>query len=173
MTRVLAGSTVLAAVLVASACSAPPPAPASAAPFTVVEASFADMQKAMAEGRVTSRQLVEQYLQRIALYEETLNATIAVNPKALAEADRLDAERKAGKVRGPLHGIPVALKDNIHTTNMPTTGGAVAFEGFIPPYEATLTTNLKSAGAIILAKTMLSELAYGATESSTAAEGTV
>ncbi len=117
------------------------------------------MQRAMAEGRVTSRQLVEQYLQRIALYEERVNATLAVNAVALAEADRLDAERKAGKVRGPLHGIPVALKDNIHTTDMPTTGGAVAFEGFVPPYEATLTTHLREAGAVILAKTVLTELA--------------
>ena len=152
-------SAILFALLLTAACSAPPAAPPAAAPFSVVEASIPDMQKALAEGRVTSRQLVEQYLQRIGLYEKRLNATLAVNPKALAEADALDAERKAGKLRGPLHGIPVALKDNIHTTDMPTTGGAVAFEGFIPPYEATLTTNLKNAGAIILAKTMLSELA--------------
>ncbi len=152
-------SAILFALLLTAACSAPPAAPPAAAPFSVVEASIPDMQKALAEGRVTSRQLVEQYLQRIGLYEKTLNATLAVNPRALEEADRLDAERKAGTLRGPLHGIPVALKDNIHTTDMPTTGGAVAFEGFIPPYEATLTTNLKSAGAIILAKTMLSELA--------------
>ncbi len=149
---------VSAVVVLAAACSAPPPPPPPA-PFSVVEASMADMQKALAEGRVTSRQLVEQYLQRIALNEERLNATITVNPKALEDADRLDAERKAGKVRGPMHGIPVALKDNIHTTDMPTTGGAVAFEGFVPPYEATLTKNLREAGAIILAKTMLTELA--------------
>jgi amidase len=144
--------------LVLAGCTTPPPPPPPA-PFSVVEASFAEMQQAMADGRVTSRQLVEQYLQRIALYEERLNATLAVNAKALEEADRLDAERKAGKVRGPLHGIPVALKDNIHTTDMPTTGGAVAFEGFVPPYEATLTTHLREAGAVILAKTMLTELA--------------
>jgi amidase len=142
-----------------SACTAPPPAPPPVAPFSVVEASFDDLQKAMTEGRVTSRQLVEQYLQRIALYEEKLNATLAVNPKALDDADRLDAERKAGTVRGPMHGIPVALKDNVHTTDMPTTGGAVAFEGFVPPYEATLTKNLRDAGAVIVAKTMLTELA--------------
>ena len=142
-----------------SACSAPPAAVAPAAPFSVVEASVADMQAAMAEGRVTSRQLVEQYLQRIGMYEHTLNATIAVSPKALEDADRLDAERTAGTLRGPLHGIPVALKDNIHTTEMPTTGGAVAFEGYVPPYEATLTTHLKEAGAIIIAKTVLTELA--------------
>ena len=130
-----------------------------AAPFTVVEASIADMQRAMRDGRVTSRQLVEQYLIRIALYEEKLNATLAVNAKALEDADRLDRERRAGKLRGPLHGIPIALKDNIHTTDMPTTGGAIAFEGLMVPYDATLTKNLRDAGAIILAKTTLTELA--------------
>ena len=93
--RVSAAATAVAS-LFAAACSAPPPPPPPAAPFSVVEASMADMQTAMAEGRVTSRQLVEQYLQRIGMYEHTLNATIAVNPKALEEADRLDAERKAG-----------------------------------------------------------------------------
>ena len=77
----------------------------------------------------------------------------------LEEADALDRERAAGHIRGPLHGIPVALKDNIHTTDMPTTGGALAFLGYTPPYEATLTKNLREAGAIILAKTTLSELA--------------
>src|SRR5262249_21186142 len=82
-----------------------------------------------------------------------------VNRKALQEADELDQERARGMVRGPLHGIPVALKDNIHTTNMPTTGGALAFEGFVPPYEATLARNLRAAGAIILAKTGMTELA--------------
>lgn len=124
-----------------------------------MEASIPDMQRAMRDGRVTSRQLVEQYLIRIALYEEKLNATLAVNPKALDEADRLDRERRAGKVRGPLHGIPVALKDNIHTTDMPTTGGAIAFEGLMVPYDATLTKNLREAGAVIIAKTTLTELA--------------
>ena len=128
-------------------------------PFDVVEATIPEMRRAMEEGRVTSRQLVEAHLLRIALYEERINAVISVNPEALAEADRLDAERAAGRVRGPLHGIPVALKDNVHTTQMPTTGGALAFEGFIPPYEATLTTNLRDAGAIILAKTVMTELA--------------
>src|SRR4029079_8338687 len=100
-----------------------------------------------------------QYLIRIATYEDRVNAAIYVNPHALEEADALDRERAQGKVRGPLHGIPVALKDNIHTTNMPTTGGALAFKGMTPPYEATLTKNLKDAGAIIIAKTILTELA--------------
>src|SRR6186713_2656987 len=100
-------------------------------PFTVVEATIPDMQKALAAGRVTSRELVLQSLVRIATYNDRLNATLAVNPKALEEADALDRERAQKKVRGPLHGIPVALKDNIHTTDMPTTGGALAFDGFV------------------------------------------
>ena len=127
--------------------------------FDVVEATIPEMQRAMEEGRVTSRQLVEAHLLRIALYEERVNATIAVNAYALSEAGRLDGERAEGRVRGPLHGIPVALKDNIHTTDMPTTGGALAFDGYVPPYEATLTTNLRAAGAIIIAKTVMTELA--------------
>ena len=127
--------------------------------FSVVEATIPQMQAAMAKGQVTSRQLVEQYLVRLGLYEDRLNAALAINPRALQEADALDRERAQGKLRGPLHGIPVALKDNIHTTDMPTTGGALAFAGYVPPYEATLTRNLKAAGAIIIAKTGLTELA--------------
>ena len=127
--------------------------------FSVVEASIPQMQAAMAKGQVSARQLVEQYLMRIAMYEDRLNATLAVNPKALEEADQLDRERAQGKLRGPLHGIPLALKDNIHTTDMPTTGGALVFAGYIPPYEATLTKHLKASGAIIIAKTGLTELA--------------
>jgi amidase len=127
--------------------------------FTVVEAAIPEMRSALEHGRVTSRELVEQYLIRIALYEDKLHAVITVNPDALREADALDGERAQHHVRGPLHGIPIALKDNIHTTNMPTTGGALAFDGLIPPYEATLARNLRDAGAIILAKTNMTELA--------------
>src|SRR5438105_1843631 len=130
-----------------------------AASFTVVEAGIPEMRDAMAKGRVTSRELVAQYLMRIATYEHRLHAALAINPHALALADELDRERAAGRLRGPLHGIPVALKDNIHTTDMPTTGGALAFAGYVPPYEATLTKNLEDAGAIIVAKTGLTELA--------------
>src|SRR5438876_46241 len=134
-------------------------AAAERTPFTVVEASISEMQKAMREKRVTSRELVQQYLTRIALYDGRLHATISVDPNALKEAERLDQERARGRLRGPLHGIPIALKDIIHTTNMPTTGGAMAFDGFTPPYEATLTKNLREAGAVIIAKTSLTELA--------------
>jgi amidase len=136
--------------------AAPAPRPE---PFYVVEASIADLQKAMEQGRITSREIVQQYLTRIALYEDRFNATLHVNPNALKEAAERDRERASGRIRGPLHGIPIALKDNVQTADMPTTGGAVAFEGMIPPYEATLTKNLRDAGAIILAKTTLTELA--------------
>jgi amidase len=150
-------SLVLATVALLLAAQAPHPA--NKQTFTVVEASIQEMQTAMAEGRITSHEIVVQYLTRIATYEDKLNAIIAVNPHALEEADALDRERAAGKIRGPLHGIPVAVKDNIHTTNMPTTGGALAFDGLVPPYEATLTKNLRDAGAIIIAKTNMTELA--------------
>src|SRR5881394_39880 len=128
-------------------------------PFNVVEASIADMQAALKSGRVTSHELVQQYLNRIAFYDPKLNAVISVNANALKEADERDRERAQGKIRGPLHGIPIALKDNIHTTDMPTTGGALAFDGLVPPYEATVTKNLRDAGAIIIAKTQMTELA--------------
>ena len=131
----------------------------AAEPFSVVEATIPEMQQAMQEGRVSSRELVQQYLTRIALYENTLNPTITVNPRALEIAESLDAERAAGHIRGPLHGIPIALKDNINTADLPTTGGALAFEGLIPPYDATVTENLRAAGAVIIAKTVMTELA--------------
>src|SRR3954469_516680 len=127
--------------------------------LTVVESSIAQMRPAMEQGRANSRQLVAQSLVRIATYEHRLHAALAVNPLALEEAEQLDRERMAGNIRGPLHGIPVALKDNIHTAGMPTTGGALAFDGFVPPYEATLTRKLRDAGAIIIAKTAMTELA--------------
>src|ERR1700676_5066951 len=127
--------------------------------FSVVEATIPEMQAAMKDGRVTSRDLVTQYLLRIALYNSRLNAVVTVNPNALSEADTRDRERAMGKARGPLHGIPIALKDNMLTIEMPTTGGALAFAGLIPPYEATLAKNLRDAGAIIIAKTTMTELA--------------
>jgi amidase len=136
--------------------AAPPPA---TAPFTVVETSIADLRTALEQKRVTSRELVRLYLERIATYEDKLNAVITVNPRALAIADSMDRLRAAGRILGPLHGIPVALKDNIHEMSMPTTGGSLAFADLMVPYDATLTTRLKESGAIIIAKTQMTELA--------------
>jgi amidase len=141
------------------------------AAFHVVEATIPQMRDAMASGRLTSQQLVTQYLTRLGLYENRLHAAIVVNARALEEAAQLDRERAQGRIRGPLHGIPIALKDNIHTTGMPTTGGALAFAGYTPPYAATLTTNLQNAGAIIIAKTGLTELANWVAGNPTAMPG--
>ena len=143
--------------IVGSTRQPPPPKPETA--FTVFETSIPAMQAAMKTGRATSHDIVQQYLTRIAFYEDKLNAAITINPDALRDADERDRERARGQLRGPLHGIPVALKDNIQTITMPTTGGALAFDGFVPPYEATLAKNLRDAGAIIIAKTGLTELA--------------
>jgi amidase len=120
-------------------------------PFNVVEATIAEMRTAMEQKRITSRELVIAHLTRIALYEDKLHCIITVNPHVLEEADERDRERAAGKVRGPLHGIPIALKDNILTHDIVTTGGALAFDGYLPPYDATLVKNLRDAGAVVIA----------------------
>src|SRR6195256_1473517 len=159
-TRISAALAILAVLsLLAVVQAQRPRVPAGKRAFSVVEASISDMQAAMREGRVTSRELVLQYFARIAVYEQTLHAALAISAEALDEADQRDRERAQGRVRGPLHGIPVALKDNIQTTMMPTTGGALAFERFVPHDEATLARNLREAGAIIIAKTGMTELA--------------
>lgn len=125
-----------------------------------------EIQQALAAGQLTSRQLVERYLERITFFDDAdpeegipLNSIRELHPEALAQADRLDAERAAGNVRGPLHGIPVLLKDNIGTNDLPTTAGSIALEGSIPTKDAFLTAQLRAAGAIILGKANLSEFA--------------
>jgi amidase len=136
---------------------------AAAGPVSVVEATVPELRRALDAGETTSVEIVRESLLRIALYEDHLNAVIAVNPRALEEAAARDRERAellaAGRPVPLLHGLPVALKDNIHTTDMPTTGGALAFADLVPPYEATLVANLRAAGAIVLAKTQMTELA--------------
>jgi amidase len=127
--------------------------------FHLVEATIPDIQQALKDHRITSRQLVSMYIKRIDAYEGTLNAYIRLNPHAREEAALRDLERRLGFVRGPLHGIPIVLKDNIHTTDIITTGGALAFATLDPPYQATLVRKLRSAGAVILGKTVLTELA--------------
>ena len=134
--------------------------------FTVLEKSIPELQAAMQARTVTSRDLVTMYLARIKAYDQDgpkLNAMIALNPKALDEAAALDAERRAGRVRGPLHGIPIVVKDNYVTEDMPTTAGTKALEGFMPGRDAFMVKKLRDAGAVIVGKTNLHELAYGIT----------
>jgi amidase len=127
--------------------------------FDVAEANIVQMQTAMQRGQVTSKELVLHSLARVAIYKDLLNPVISLNRDAIAEAEQRDLERARGIYRGPLHGIPIAVKDNINTTFMPTSGGALALKGYVPPYDATLVTNLRNAGAVIIAKTVLTELA--------------
>nr|QEO74272.1 amidase [uncultured bacterium] len=120
----------------------------------------------MANGKVTSRQLVEAYLARIAAYDKqgpALNAIVVLNPQALAAADALDTERKTNGPRGPLHGIPVLVKDNYETIEMPTAAGSIALAGFHPRHDAFQVKKLRDAGAVILGKTNMHELAAGIT----------
>jgi amidase len=139
-----------------------PPAPESDVAPLVEEASIAELQARMSRGELTSRQLTQAYLDRIAALDAggpSLHAVLALDPQALADADVLDAERAAGHVRGPLHGIPVLLKDNIDALPMATTAGSLALAGHHPPRDAFLVARLRAAGAVILGKTNLSEWA--------------
>ena len=128
----------------------------------LVEATVPDLLKALQTNLITSEQLVEMYLARIAAYDNAgpkLNAFLTLNPNALAEARALDAARHPGIARSPLYGIPVLLKDNVDTADMPTTAGSVALEGSIPPDDAFIAKRLRDAGAIILGKATLTEFA--------------
>lgn len=144
---------------------------AQAQSFEVFEVSIADEQKAMAEGRVTSKALVQAYLKRIEAFDQQgprLNAVLTINPNALKEAEALDRERATKGPRGPLHGIPVIVKDNYGTTDMPTTAGSMALIGFVPANDAFQVRKLREAGAVIIGKSNLHELASGITTISSA-----
>ncbi len=133
---------------------------ASAAGFDFVEATIPQLQAAMASGALTSRDLTHGYIRRMQSLNPTLNAVIEVNPNAIAIATALDNERRNGHVRGPLHGIPLLVKDNIATDdNMQTTAGSLAIYGNHVPADAPLIQNLRAAGAIILGKANLGEWA--------------
>src|SRR5687768_1872856 len=121
--------------------------------FDVMEKSIDDLQRAMADGKVTARQLMDIYLARIEAYDKrgpALNAVMFVNPRAREAADALDAERARQGPRGPLHGIPVLVKDNYETIEMPTTAGSIALATMHPARDAFQVQRLKAAGAIIL-----------------------
>ena len=138
--------------------------------FCLEEATIALVHRAMKKGCLSCRRLVEMYLERIEAYDQkdpALNSVIFVNPRALEIADELDVRFKESGFKGPLHGIPVLLKDNIDTVDMPTTGGSLSLEGVVPRDDALITTRVKKAGALILAKVNLHEFAvWGETVSS-------
>ncbi len=132
----------------------------------VYEASITDLQAAMRAGQTSSARLVDGYLARIAAYDHAgpaLNAMIRLNPHARADALALDAERRAGRVRGPMHGIPVILKDNYATRDMPTSAASIALAGLQTPDDAFQVKRLRDAGAVILGKSNMHELAAGIT----------
>jgi amidase len=158
------------ALAVSAGCASTPVAESAAAAtaaggvpaFAFEEADIATLTTRMARGELTSHALTQAYLDRIALIDVAgprLNSVLALNPQALAEADALDAERRAGRVRGPLHGIPILLKDNIDARPMPTTAGSLALADHLPSRDAFLVERLRAAGAVILGKTNLSEWA--------------
>ena len=147
------------------------PARAADAAFDVQEKTIAELQAALTAGTVTARSLTLAYLARIRAYDllgPRINAMIAMNPKVLEIADALDRERAAGRVRGPLHGIPIVVKDNFETMDMPTTGGTIALTGFMTGRDAFQVKRLRDAGAVIIGKTNLHELASGITTISSA-----
>ncbi len=171
----LGGAVAAAGPLAAQASVAPPPGPA-VPPFELDEVAIRDLQNRMATGADTARALVEKYTARIEALDQKgpeLRAVLEINPDALAIADRLDAERKSGKLRGLLHGIPVLLKDNIGTADrMNTTAGSLALLGATPSADAFLVRRLRDAGAVILGKTNLSEWAnFRSTHSSSGWSG--
>ena len=151
---------VMALLLAASAASQEP----RKETFELTTATIADINAAFDSGELTSEMLIELSLARIAAFDARgpeLNAVLALNRSALAEARALDAERATSGPRSPLHGIPVLLKDNFDTHDMPTTGGSFVLAGSMPPDDAFLVRKLRDAGATILAKTNMSEFASG------------
>src|SRR2546425_5753992 len=160
-TRILA-----VAALVSSPIVAQTPGKKPAAKFQVVETTIDDIHAAMRSRKLTARELVQAYFERIVAFDKqgpALNCIINLNPKALEDADRLDAAFKRSGMMGPLHGIPVLVKDEIDTAGMPTTLGTVVFKDYRPVRDAFPIEQLKKAGAIILGKTTLSEYAAGDT----------
>jgi amidase len=151
-------------VAAALLCAVQAMSPAQPAPFEVVEKTIPELQEALQAKRISSTDLVDIYLARIAAYDRSgprLNSVIAVNPKAREEAAGLDRERAANGPRGPLHGIPLVIKDNFDLAGMPTTAGTLAFAALFPADDAFQVKKLREAGAVILAKTNLQELASG------------
>jgi amidase len=160
----------IAALAVAGCSGGADPVPADAAGpakrFELMETTIGDVHAAYSSGQLTAHTLVQMYLDRIEAYDKkgpAINAVISLNPNALAEADRLDAAYKTGGPTGPLHGIPILLKDQMDAAGMPTTLGTVLLKDYRPSKDAFVADKLKKAGAIILGKVTLGELGGGDT----------
>jgi amidase len=155
----------LALVLACTARPAPPMRTATSPPRTgvdVVETDIAAVQAAILDGRATCRDVVQAHLDRIVRYDEAtgLNAITEINPRALATADSIDRALAAGTPRGALFCVPVLVKDNFDTHDLPTTGGSIALAGVVPPRDAFMVRRLREAGAVVIAKTNMAEWAF-------------
>ena len=160
---VLGAGLVFACLIIMTGCNSPS-TEFPTAEFTLEEATIADIQTAFDTAALSCQELVKRYLDRIATYDDAgpyLNSIITVNPRALETAQALDEERASNGPRGDLHCIPVVLKDNIDTEDMPTTNGSVILKDAIPPDDAYITRVLREAGAMILGKSALGEFAGG------------
>src|ERR1700719_4265898 len=153
-------------ILAMAACLAAMATPVLAADFKLEEATIPEIERAFSDHRLTCHQLVQTYLDRIAAYNKQgpkLNAVLTLNGSALAAADHLDtAFAKSGAV-GPLHCVPIVLKDNYNTADLPTTGGSQSLEGAQPDKDAFVVARLRAAGAIVLAKTNMHAFALAGT----------
>jgi len=156
-------SITIASLLLATVSTTLPGQTPAAEPFRVEETSIADVHAAMRTGRLTCHALVEQYLRRIDAYDKNgpaLNAIVVVNPAALRVADSLDARFRREGLTGPLHCIPVIVKDNFETVDLPTTAGSLSMQGFVSNKDAFQVRRLREAGAIVLAKSNMAEFAF-------------
>jgi amidase len=162
-TGALAGVSAAVLPTLAAASEVPCPTPPEIKPFELDEITIAELQSGMASGKFTARSITEKYLARIDEIDKqgpAVNSVIEINPDALAIVDALDQERKANHVRGPMHGIPVLIKDNIDTADrMQTTAGSLALLGSKPTKDSFVAQKLRESGAVILGKTNLSEWA--------------
>ena len=133
-------------------------------PFTVFEKTVSELQDAMTSGAVTSEDVTREYLARLSLYDRhgpTFRSVLPINPRAIADARARDAERAAGRVRSPFHGVPIVLKDNIDATELPTTGGSLALVDHRPRLDSRVAAGMKQGGAVILGKANLDEFPFG------------
>jgi len=138
-------------------------------PFELMETTISDIQKAVSQGKLSYKKLTQMYLDRINKYDDQgvkLNAIITVNSKALETAEALDKEREEKGIRGPLHGIPIIVKDNYATGDLPTTAGCLCLKDAVPTHDAEMVKKLKDAGAIVIGKANLDEFASGITGAS-------